>query len=222
MRALALLACFTTTACTRLVDPPPRPPATMPALEPEPPEPESGLARVLISTDVPARVVRVSSGVISSVGLRSRSLTLSDLLCDTTPCAVTLPYGDHEIELRGLRDGTRHSKTTVHVRRPTEIVNHTLGKSTLNPGQALGGFVALTSAVVLGVGLGLAAGAEARHQSAEGPRDVAVGGLVGVVGGLVIMGMFPSTRQEGSTTQWSPERAPAGGRTIGGSWGFRF
>ena len=216
LATLASMALFVSqTNCSRTLDPPPRPPPTMPALDEVPKEPESGMARVLISTDVPARVDRLTTGSASR-GLRASYVRLDDLLCESTPCAVTLPYGDHEIAFTSLKDGTRHSSPIiVRVRKPTEVVNHTFGRSTSNPGQVLGGLAVLTGVVLVGVALGVQVHQQKTgERSTDVPANLAMGGGLSILGGGVLMAIFPGIHQEGSTTQWSP--------TIGGSFGGRF
>lgn len=181
----------------------------MPALETTPPEPESGMARVIFETDIRARISRVSTG-------KERN----ELLCEETPCAVTLPYGDHQVAFVALDEGGRTSTATIHVRRPTEVVNHAVGRHHANPGTILGGVVMMAGAVLLGIGLGMAKADRQQHrQSSQTAKDLAFTGLGGIVGGGLLMAVFPGVHQEGATTQWSPEPA---GRTIGGSIGVRF
>lgn len=179
----------------------------MPAIDEPPPEPANGVARVLISTDVPARVHRLTTGPDG------------ELLCETTPCAVTLPYGDHRVTFVGTKDRARFSTATVRVKAPTEIVNHTLGRGDTNPvGALLGGGAVVGGTLVLTFALALALHARKHHESAEPARNLAIGGLGSILGGAILMGAFPSTEQPGSTTQWQPER----GRTIGGSVAIAF
>lgn len=77
-------------------------------------------------------------------------------------------------------------------------------------------------AVVCGVGVGLAKDAQAKGRPTGDGRDIALGGLGGMEGGFALMGIFPSSHQEGSTTQWSPERAAPSERTIGAGLSLRF
>jgi hypothetical protein len=213
---LTLVGAFTT-GCMASIDRPPPPPRVMPPLEAVPPEPESGLARVLFETDVPARITRVSTGHVGS-GLRARGASIEELLCERTPCAVTLPYGDHALSFTGLTEGGRRSTATIRVERATEIVNHTVGRQHANPGTIVGALVGITGAVILGVGLGLAKQQSDHHRpTSAAAANLALAGLGGIVGGGLLMGLFPGTHQEGSTTQWStPVRA------VGGSFGVRF
>jgi hypothetical protein len=187
----------------------------MPALEDVPKEPESGMARVIISTDVPARVERVTTGTARR-GLRASYLQLDDLLCESTPCVVTLPYGDHEIAFHALTESNRHSSPIiVRVRKATEVVNHTFGMSKGNPGQVLGALAAITGVVLVGVAVGMAMHEQRQHRpTTDGPVNLAMGGGLTILGGCVLMAIFPGTHQEGSTTQWSP--------TVGGNLGVRF
>src|ERR1019366_2296428 len=74
---------------------------------------DSGLARVIIPTDLPASVFTVST-VLTRRGPR----TARTLVCSETPCVLTLPYGDHELELTALDVLERNSTViTVLTRR---------------------------------------------------------------------------------------------------------
>ncbi len=221
--AVSVAICGSTTGCVRAVDPPPRPPASMPDLDAVPPEPNNGMARVIISTDVPARVrawsLRVTSGSMSTLR-RSGSVRLDELLCESTPCAVTLPYGDHRLAFSGVEDTSRWSTITIRVRRPTEVVNHVLGESTSNAGTALGIISVVAGAVLIGIGVRLAKNGNDQERATG--RDYALGGLGAMLGGGLVMTLFPVTYHNGSTTRWSPEQSVPAARTIGGSVGVRF
>jgi hypothetical protein len=172
----------------------------MPALDVDPPdEHEGGLSRVIIETDVPARVER------------------DGLLCESTPCVVALPYGDHELRFQGGPE--RWSSVVVHVRHPTEVVNHTLGMHHAAPAQGLGVFAAAVGLVVVGVGIALALpNDDGTPSTVKGETTAAIvgGGFGAILLGGVIVAAANGTTRDGATTQWTPTR------TIGGSVGLRF
>lgn len=197
------------TGCSVAMAPPPPPKASLPDLgEPPPPEPVAGFSRVMISTDVPARVSYLSRGV-----------PLETPICEATPCVVTLPYGDYILAFQGLNDGGRRSRTGIRVGRSTEVVNHTLGKNGASPLAALGLVVTIFGGLALATAVGIAEG-----NSERGNKTDATVGTIGVVGlGMTLFGgaLFlgaPRYHQEGATTHWTPmpkETAVAGA-------GFRF
>ncbi len=216
--AVLLLAALSSTACTRTIPPPPAPAPAMPALEAQPGEPESGMARVFFSTDVPARVTRVTTGSVSR-GWRTYGVKLDGLLCESTPCAVTLPYGDYEIAFEGVANDDRRGAAVVHVRRPTEVVNHHLGKKEASAAHSLGIGLAGLGVVLLGVLVGVAETTKPTPQARQVAQGLAAGGLGSLFLGGTLMMASPEIHQEGSTTQWAPGTA---GRTIGTGVGVRF
>ncbi len=201
-------------ACSPVVTlaPPAAPPPSLPAVGAPPVGADSGLARVLVSTDVPAsvsRIVHVYRGP-------SR-----ELLCERTPCALTMPYGDYELELSASADPDRTSTVIAHVNASTVAVNHILGVRHASPGRAPG-------AVLLGLGVltvlvGVAvAGAGAKAGGSSGERtaggEVALAGLGVIALGGLVLAASPTTEQQGATTEWSPPAA----KPVGGSLGFKF
>lgn len=228
LRAVAhvlLLATLTSTlGCVRNVAAPPAPPRAMPALDAEPVEPAGGMARVFLDTDVPARVVRITTGSVDRENphlLRpTRAVAMRELVCEATPCAVTLPYGDHELTFEGLADAGRESRTTIRVRRATEVVNHSLGQDRTSGAAFFGGLLAATG-VVLAIFAGYAA-SDPRYRGSDAPTGLAIGGAVGMIGGLSLAAAFPHTRQDGATTQWSPGPSAPAVRAVGGGFALRF
>lgn len=164
----------------------------MPALATPLPPAGSGLARVIISTDVPAQVERATRDAAES-------------LCAVTPCTVLLPYGDHELSFTGLEDTARQSSAVVHATRDTVVLNHTLGQRRQSAGEQAGLTLVSIGVVVMAVALGIT-----RHDSSESRDDsaavdVGMAGLSGIVLGGLVAATSPSKLQDGSTTQWSPE-----------------
>src|SRR5262249_54542583 len=141
----ALVTTLSTSACawTRNIPPPPAPAPTMPELEGAPPQPGNGLASVVISTDVPASVVELVGGA-------------AQLRCAETPCALTLPYGDHELGFAALQDRSRQSTGILHVAHTAVVMNHVLGRDKENPGQGFGELLMFIGAITVGVAAGIA------------------------------------------------------------------
>lgn len=193
-------------ACVRQLPPPPPPALHVPegaVTE----DTASGFSRLTISTDVPARVERIA-------GVPSHRGPMRELLCSETPCTVTLPYGDHELEFEGLKDGGRRSSTVVRLATPNEVLEHTLGTQRSSAGQVLG-FMLITAGLATIITVGALASSDRRAGS---PDDSAlqIGAGIGA-GGLVLGGALmaasPGTRQDGATSH-----API----VGGSVGVHF
>ena len=98
----------------------------MPRLEvPASVAPRDG-ARIIIATDVPAKVERVNE---HPGGGAYGAPDPDDVLCAETPCIVTLPRGDYSLRFRGLTDDERTSTALLEVRNGTQVLNHTLGQN---------------------------------------------------------------------------------------------
>jgi hypothetical protein len=219
---LSIILASTQSACTmQRVAPPGAPTAWMPDVGDDLPPSGSGYARVVIGTDVPARVGRVA---LHAVNLRRAEAPASFaggevLLCAETPCAITLPYGDYELVFKGTVDAERVSHARLSVRRETVILNHTLGRVHTPAGQHVAWGLAGVGVVLLGVAYAVAdRNLERTGRPAEDSTlAVAATGLgTMVLGGIVGMAS-PGTTQDGSSTQWSPR-----GPTVGATVGLRF
>mgnify|MGYP000931708289 CR=1 FL=1 len=139
------------------------------------------------------------------------------LLCEETPCVVTLPYGDHEIVFKGTRDSERVGSATLKVRSDTIVINHTLGREHHPGGQAVGWGITLVGAACLVVALGMAETSEKNHtELSSSVAPLAMAGLGTMLFGGVIGLASPTTRQEGASTTWVPKQA------VGVAAGFRF
>src|SRR5438045_3226945 len=117
-----LVSLIFTQACApvRTVPPPAVPDQSLPPVAGPLPEPGGGMARVVVSTDVPARVERITAmteQLERHVG--TRDVPSISLLCEATPCAVTLPYGDYELVFTGFPDSSRTRSATLHVQTET-------------------------------------------------------------------------------------------------------
>lgn len=217
LSVLALLGTLTT-GCVRNI-PAPRPPEpTIPMTsDDEVPEGEAGMARVIIGTDVTARVDRVGGHFDQIVhrGRETRSYVtdVDTLLCASTPCTVALPYGDYELKLSAVSDPTRASTATIRVRHRTEIVNHVLGMNRRSTTGTLGGVLSVIGSVVVGIGVGVGLVQAQEHRTAHTATDSTMPVLVGIGGttlmtGGVMMAASPTIRQEGATRQWAPRSLP--------------
>src|SRR6476469_1903905 len=111
-RLTIVASIFALCGCTTRILPPPEAPAReLPSSELDAPDEGDGaMARVVITTDVPARVEMRHGGTYAA---RDGRVTLDQMLCIETPCTVTLPYGDHELHFRGVRDHGRSSTLFV-------------------------------------------------------------------------------------------------------------
>ena len=216
--ATSLLLPFATSACAPnvLVAAPVMPERAMHAIAIPDVAADSGLARVIITTDLPASVFTVST-VLTRRGPR----TARTLVCSETPCVLTLPYGDHELELTALDVLERNSTVIAHVNASTVVLNHTLGRVHAPGGQAAGITLVVLGVLGLAVGLGAAASeSKSSGTSTDGTTAAAVG-LVGfgvIALGAALAAANPTVEQPGTTREWSP--APA--RVAGGSFGLRF
>jgi hypothetical protein len=184
---------------------------------------DAGLARVLVSSDVPARVEEVKH-----IQVAYRHGTSRELLCEETPCAFTLPYGDHEILLTAMGDPERSGSTVVHAREGTVVVNHTLGRRHVPNGQGAGVALIVLGAATAVVAAGFAESMSRKADTSAGDKQAVVGTFVaglGAIGlGCLFLAASPTMEQPGSTTQWSPASAPPPAKRvgIGASLGFKF
>jgi hypothetical protein len=202
--------------------PPPPPAPRMPTLDVEPPpEAEGGMSRVVIDTDVPARVERLVATGQFPHRFHTHEVPLPGLLCAETPCVATMPYGDYELHFSALTDRERSSSVLLRVRHATEVVNHTLGTHHTPPGKEIGAMFVATGLITLLVSVALVPMTDSKthsNVSSETPAIVAAAGAGQLVLGGFVMAAARGTTQDGSTTQWSPPPT----RTIGTGLGFRF
>jgi hypothetical protein len=213
--ASSLILTFGTAACrTVTVAPPAMPEPAMPEVAAPEVAADAGLARVLIGTDVPASV-----SMLSTVSGYRGPYTARTLVCAATPCALTLPYADYEIEFAALEDPERTSVAVAHVNASTVIVNHTLGRRPSPSGGAGGGALMVLGSISLIVGLGVLAksGGTGDGSSKGAAAGAAIMGLGLMVLGGVIAAAYPATEQPGATREWTPP-----GPVAGGALGLRF
>lgn len=213
---LSTLLASTQCACgLQKVAAPRAPEASMPDIEELPPA-GGGLARVVIGTDVPALVERITHRNANPRTAQAPASAYGGevLLCAETPCAVTLPYGDYELAFKGTRDSERSGHVLLVVRRETVVLNHTLGRTHRPAGQGVAWALAMTGALLLGVAYGLADSQRLSRSTVAAAPSVAVAGLGTMLLGGIVGLASPGTHQEGSSTQWSPQ-GPTAGVTVG-------
>lgn len=221
--AVLLVPLFATACAPVVIAPPPLPPPTIPSLPGD--APAAGFTRVRLTTDVPARVYLHADAVGGTVGRGGR--VIKTLVCDETPCAFVVAYGDHELDVEGSESAavnelgehqsyaSRTATVVVHAHAPQVVLNQTLGSSSSPPARAFAGGL-------IGLGVVLAIGAGALAKSQPQNRDTAVGLLVGGASsfalGAIILAAVPSVEQPAATREWVPKQAA----TAGASLGFRF
>ena len=226
LSSAALLVPVLATACVPVeIAPPPEPPPTIPSLPGDATTtPAAGFTRVRLTSDVPARVYLHADAVGAARGRGPRDI--ETLVCERTPCAFVVPYGDHEVLVQGTepaenarREGESYAERSgaivVHAHAPEVVVNHTLGWQHSPAGRAGAGTL-----IGMGVVLAIAAGALTKnaHATPDAAVGTAVAGLGAIVLGSVILGAVPSVEQPGATREWTPPQ----GATAGGSLGFKF
>jgi hypothetical protein len=217
--ASSIILVLATTACSAVTVPPPATPEpSLPDVPAPEPAANSGLARVLIDADVPASVWQ--SSVV--YGYRG-PYAARTLACAETPCALTLPYGDHELVLAAIADPERQSMVVAHVHSSTVVENLVLGRRYIPRAQAAAAPALLFGVALLAVGVGLAA----KSSSTSGGSPIAsppgVAALLLLGTGLITLGgivaaEYPTLEQPGARREWSP----VPGRIAGGSLGLKF
>jgi hypothetical protein len=206
---------LSTMACTKELPPPAAPPPSLPAALADEPAGDGGLGRVIIDTDVPATVEREAGRVEiyerrhfpyrGAVAVRSFGSnhpvtgTEWEPICSSTPCTLTLRYGEHTLRFRALDDEHRHDTTTIRVSRRREVINHTLGRERTSPGTLVGGTMIAMSILALFIPFGTN-----MKLGTQESNIVFASSVAGAFGGLAVMSFFPNTTQPGATTQWSP------------------
>jgi len=223
---VALVVVLVATGCSADLPPPASPPPTLPEGMMLPEGGQAGLGRVGLSSDVPARVERLAR----LEGVR-QSGAVATLLCQETPCEVTLPYGDYDLRFTSVTDSGRTSTAVLGVHEPSVVLRHAIGQR--RGSNVIGPVImALGAATLIGAAIVAAAVQPPPANPSNGPSGgppngsnnpapyIALGG-VGALGlGLLVTALAPSTHQSGATTQWSA--ASVSGAPLGGSFVLRF
>jgi hypothetical protein len=184
---LVVAAGLFATGCAETLPPPPAPAPTLPAAFPAADGDETA-GRVVIGTDRPARVDRVTARGDVKV-------------CERTPCSVLLPYGEHRLRFTGIADSERTSVGTIAVRAPREIVNHVLGLDHTSVGTTLGTFTTIVGFGLMLIPVIITTNAP---RPSFTPATFVAGGMLGVGAGVAMLADDPSVTRDGATTQWTP------------------
>jgi hypothetical protein len=223
-----LLAPLLSTGCaTTVLPPPPAPPETLPVIAGDAtPAPAAGFTRVRLTTDVPARVYLRADALGGTRKYGPREIRT--LVCETTPCAFVVPFGDHELETTGSESkelnemgestsyAERTARTVLHAHAPEVVLNETLGWQHTPAGRVAG-----ASMIVLGMVVAIGAADVAKgtgNSSSSAAGGLAVAGLGSIVLGGILLAAVPSVEQPASTREWTPKPTA----TAGASLGFRF
>jgi hypothetical protein len=225
--AVVMLICFGQAACVRNLPPPPAPSQEMPKdVANVPPEVE-GKSRVVIDvTNGPARVDEVlATAQSAATDGRHTYVSYGEItrpVCLTTPCAVSLDYGQHNLRLVSTTSYQVGSVGTVDVGQNDSVFRHTMGEQ--SSGGAVHGLGA-TAAVLGGVGVILGGSfllvgalSSSATTSPDGTSSSSGSGVttfgavtLGISAGLLALGIgmmiaSPPTSQEGSSTQFSLDK----------------
>jgi hypothetical protein len=189
--------------------PPPVPARDMPVVSLPPTPPYAGYTRVLIATDVPARVALWGQEGRPTGPTDGRRPIMDSISCDNTPCVLTLPQGEHQLHFEGTgKNSNRTSTAKVVVRDEIVVVNHALGKDEKSAERVYG--IGLLSAGLISIGLSLIPFPS--YSSSEWRTTSFAIDCVAIVSGVVLLGFSTETLQEGATIQWTlpaaTERGP--------------
>lgn len=222
IRAVGLLVLVATAGCgTVQIKPPPAPPPQLPTgveLGKNDPRPEpTDASRVYVTTDVPAHVLLASGGTVVTRNGESIYVPTGTVLCESTPCVLTVPFGDYELAFIGSDDRDRESVIAVHAEHTTEVVNHRLGRHKASVAKPIGLVAMAAGVVALGITLGITEGKPTESSTAL--RTIGLGSVASIAFGGALFFASPTYHQEGSTTQWTP---PVAGRTYSTGVGVRF
>ncbi len=180
-----------------VLPPPPRPGQWLPRIaDPGPPAP--GTNRVVIDTVG-------EEALVSERGGGPLGLDLEHPVC-TTPCAVDLPLGAHELQFVS-RDHLRRGSTIINVGARPVAVREALDQHTDHPGLTAGGLVlagiGTAAATVGGVLAGIAGGI-------NGPvGGVLVSGVVAAIAGTIMAVLGRGTVRPARDAQWTFARPAA-------------
>jgi hypothetical protein len=205
-RVLAAALCLTVTAaCTTRLPPPPTPSRRAPSASlPSSPSP-AGDGRIVIETeDGPATAELVtgrSVGVAYGGGHTAVASHLATRRLCTTPCAVDLPYGEHEVIL--TIDGTdKVAKVVARVEEGPQHLITAMGRYKPRSGRAVGGGVLM----LLGGSVALAATPFALSDDfGDGADYLLYGSIAATAIGALLVAGDRSTVQDASYAQYAIE-----------------
>jgi hypothetical protein len=199
--------------CLVRIAPPPTPDKVMPKVTMDPEPPGDGDGQVIVDTTNGPATVTV---VLLAMG---GSTALTKTVCATTPCAVNLPIGSHDLIFAGKADPSMASTDAVQVARAPSILRHTVGKVDASPGLLWGGFGLVT---VGGCGMlvyGIFASSSAIPGESKTGDYIGLGVSTAITAAGAWMMYAGRTRlQPGSSVQWTPDGAipvdKKSGRTV--------
>jgi hypothetical protein len=174
---------------------------TVPALPSPPVLPPAGRGLVILdSVSGPARATRVRD---------------SALLCSTTPCAASLPYGTQEVLLESNVDPRRRGVYLIDVTDRPIVLRATLDADLpAGPGRAAGAVLFVSGLGCTTVGALIASHDDGRPNEgldAAGWTALGVGAAVALLGGVLWSNNAPA-HYEGHAIEWNlePGAVPAG------------
>ena len=198
----AVLVVVLAAGCLQHLPPGEKPRYREPSVELPIDPPEPGMGRVLIETDDDPAIAELILGHGLYAGSRGgfAASVAARRLC-TTPCAVDLPLGEHEVLVR-VEGSSKFGRIVVRAETRPALVLVTLGEQTFEPLLTGAGYLLITGAVVGGFESALA----------DEPRLLIPTAVVAALGGLATYAGRPTYRAS-SYAQYTIETALDGSRT---------
>jgi hypothetical protein len=192
-------------ACAGTGAPVPVPPRELPPLDLPTSPPPDGHGRVVLDVVDGPTIVHVIEGQASAVSHQTggtASAVYERRLCQT-PCAVDLPFGEHEIRLSLDHDHNRGGHEIVDVRGPTTALRARLGHRTGGgPVGIAGALLIIGGAVTGGGGLLWGSASGDGTDDADQARTVTMWGLGALAVGTVLYLLDRPVFHPSSSTQW--------------------
>jgi hypothetical protein len=202
MAAVAALA----PACAGTGTPVPMPPRELPPLDLPTSPPPDGHGRVVLDVVDGPTIVHVIEGQASAVSHQTggtASAVYERRLCQT-PCAVDLPFGEHEIRLSLDHDHNRGGHELVDVRGPATALRARLGHRTGGGPIAFAGALLIFGGAPTSIGSAILWGITSGDGSddAEQARTATLWGLGALAVGTVLYLLDRPVFHPSSSTQW--------------------
>jgi hypothetical protein len=225
--AMLMVTIFGATGCVRNLPPPPAPTQEMPKTVGNIPPEVEGKARIVVDvTNGPAEVEEVMAQTeATATNGRQTYVAYGEVtrpVCLTTPCAVNLEYGQHNLRFVSKGDDSHASEGTVDVGQSDSVFRHTMGEhSSGGAVHSLGvtsGILGVTGMILGGSLLAVGALSSSSDPDGSSPSSglTTVGAAtLGIGAGLLALGIVmavasPATNQEGASTQFSlDDKKPA-------------
>lgn len=205
-RVVAAVLCLASTAaCIKRLAPPPTPTRRATAAHLPSSPPAAGDGRIVIETeDGPATADLVTGRAVGVAygggGATVASHVATRRLC-TTPCAVDLPYGEHEVILT-IAGTDKYAKVIARVEEQPQQVITAMGAVKRRTGRLAGG-VALT---LLAGPTALVAGAfVASDEGGDDAKYLLYGSLAATALGVILLASGGPTVQDSSYAQFAVE-----------------